>query len=77
MLLGSVELLPGSVGVTRHLRASEMTGEGLVAASSCEQACAASGSPVKKGDKQRCESVGIFGGTPQRRKPSSPPEMFS
>ena len=36
-----------------------MTGEGLVAASSCEQARAASGSPVDEGDKQRCEPVGL------------------
>ena len=70
--MGSMEVLLGSGGFTRHLRASEMTGEGLVLASSCEPACAASGSPVEEGDKQRCDSVGIFERAPQRRRSPTP-----
>ncbi len=54
-----------------------MTGEGLVAASSCEQACTAPGAPVGEGDKQICESVGIVRGKPRKQRRPAPQQKCS
>lgn len=67
-----MELLLGSVGVTRHLRASEMTGEGLVAANSCEQACAAFRSPVERETNRDVSLMGLVEKYPQGQRSPAP-----